>query len=124
MRADPLAVRERLGLASRGTMDRTVLTAVGANAPSDPGDVKLLPKSQLLIRLVDGDGDDVQRTDAGLYAGGLHAVVVAGVGSLFGDGVSTVAALQNSNGSPSRPETSPFYGRTLKRQRAAPCHKG
>jgi hypothetical protein len=75
-------------------MGHAVLTAVGADASHNSRDVELLAQGQLVIRLVDGDGNDVQRADAGLDAVWLQTVVVASVGSLFGDRVSTMAALQ------------------------------
>jgi len=89
-----LPVCQYLGLASWGTMGNPVLTTVCSEAAGNSRDVELLPQGQLFIRLVDSDGNDVQRADTRLDAVRLDAVVVTGLGSFFGDGVSTMAALQ------------------------------
>jgi len=75
-------------------MGNPVLTTVCSEAAGNSRDVELLPQGQLFIRLVDSDGNDVQRADTRLDAVRLDAVVVTGLGSFFGDGVSTMAALQ------------------------------
>ena len=81
-------------LASWRTVGDAVLTPSVRVSAGDSRDVELLAERQLLIRLVDSDGHDVQRADTGLDAGGLHAVVVAGVGSLLRDRIPAAAALE------------------------------
>jgi hypothetical protein len=97
---DPLPVGEHFRSASLGLMGNSVLPAVIPSAGGDLRDVELLAQHELIIRLVDADGNDVQGALADFDAGGFHAVVVSRVSSFLGDRISTVTALHVQTSSP------------------------